>query len=417
MPKLFIRLLSPAVATDEGFDVRGAWMIIDEGDAVRAHGETDFRGLADLIDPNADWLQQPANVIVTIPSEEVLSLACEVPGRSVGQIRRALPFVVEEFVTSDIERMHLAAGEIRRGEPVRCNLIERSLLDDWLACLAELQIYPGYLLPETELLPVAEDQATVLFDGPVVLVRTLEQSATVDRENLALALSTLPSKRLLLINGELDAMERARLDPALEIERLPTGGLAAESSLGFLALQADARNRAINLLQGSYRPRQRRNPHWLQWRAAAGLAAVWIVVALIMNVLQGFHASRQADRLEAESQALFRDIYPGTTRITNVRRQMQAAMGERGEFGGLGLIGNLDNLANAIGTGSRIQSFNYALDRGELAVDLFIPGYEDLDRLKERLEARGVSVEIASAEQQERGVRARVRVREPGQGA
>ena len=40
-----------------------------------------------------------------------------------------------------------------------------------------------------------------------------------------------------------------------------------------------------------------------------------------------------------------------------------------------------------------------------------------LDRVKEQLIERGVSVEIASAEQQENGVRARVRLREPGQGA
>ena len=97
-------------------------------------------------------------------------------------------------------------------------------------------------------------------------------------------------------------------------------------------------------------------------------------------------------------------------------RQMQVAMGEGGGSGGRGLIENLHSLGAAITPDSNIQSLNYTIERGEMAVDLFIPGYEELDRVKDQLASRGLSVEIASAEQQERGVRARMRVREPEQG-
>jgi general secretion pathway protein L len=409
-------MLSPVLSTEEGVDLRNAWIITDDQGGVRGQGETDFRGLADLIDPSAGWLQQPENIVVAIPNGHVLSLSCEVPGRSVSQIRRALPFVVEEYVTTDIEGMHLASGEIRRGAPVRCNLIERSLLDDWLAILADLHIHPGYLLAETEFLPVANDQVTVLFDGDLALVRTSAQSATVDRDNLGLALTSLAGQRLLLINGDLEPLERARLDATLTIERMPTTGLAGASTLGFLATQTDAVRAGINLLQGLYQPRQRQNPHWARWRPAAGLAAAWLLVALLVNVVQGMFAAQRADQLEAESVALYQEIFPGA-RVTNVRRQMLAQLGEGGDASRSGLIGNLDNLAGAITSGSSIQSLNFTMDRGELAVDLLIPGFEELDQLKERLAARGGSVDITSAEQQERGVRARVRVRDGGQGA
>ena len=75
MPKLFIRLLSPATATEEGFDVQSAWIITNEQDELRAEGETDFRGLSDLIDPDADWLNQPDNIVVSIPGDHVLALS------------------------------------------------------------------------------------------------------------------------------------------------------------------------------------------------------------------------------------------------------------------------------------------------------------------------------------------------------
>ena len=65
------------------------------------------------------------------------------------------------------------------------------------------------------------------------------------------------------------------------------------------------------------------------------------------------------------------------------------------------------------------MGLSYTEDRGELAADLLIPGYEELDRLKQRLGTKGFGVEITSAEQQDKGVRARLRIndRQGGQGA
>jgi type II secretory pathway component PulL len=65
------------------------------------------------------------------------------------------------------------------------------------------------------------------------------------------------------------------------------------------------------------------------------------------------------------------------------------------------------------------MGLSYTEERGELAADLLIPGYEDLDRLKQRLGNKGFGVDVTSAEQQEKGVRARLRIseRQEGQGA
>jgi len=51
MPKLFIRFLSPASRSDEGYRVRCEWAISEDDGEIRGSGETDFRGLSDLIDP------------------------------------------------------------------------------------------------------------------------------------------------------------------------------------------------------------------------------------------------------------------------------------------------------------------------------------------------------------------------------
>lgn len=411
MPKLFIRLLGPAQASDEGFCVSSAWMIQEDDGRVRARGETDFRGLSELIDPGTDWLQQPANVVVTVPGEEVLSLSCEVPGRSVGQVRRALPFVVEEFVTTDIESLHLASGELKRGAPTRVSLVDRERLEDWLACLEALEIRPGHLFSEAELLPVAEDQASLLVEPHRVLIRTPDQAAVVDRENLALAASGLAVARIHVAHGTLTDLEAGELAQSAEVDVAEDA--ADGSVLEFIAANWRSSG-AVNLLQGPYKPRQQANPLWERWRAVAALAAVWVGVALVAMTAEAMYASYRADSLEATSEALYREIFPGERRITNVRRQLQAKLGERPDDGGVDFVQLLAPLAAAMTPDARIQSLNYTEERGELAVDLTIGGFEALDRLKEQLSGQGVSVDITSAEQADSGVRGRLRLRGAG---
>jgi general secretion pathway protein L len=410
MPKLFISLSSPALATEDGFDVRSAWMIQEDDGRVRARGETDFRGLAELIDPGTGWVGVPGNVVVTVPSEHVLSLSCEVPGRSIGQIRRALPFVVEEYVTSDIESMHLASAPLRRGAPVRVNLVERELLDGWLACLGALSIHPGYLFSDAELLPVRPGEASLLLDGTRALIRTPDQAAALDRDNLPLGVAALDVERLVVVHGSLTDLEAGQL--AQEVEVVHADEHGAGTALEYVAaVWRDAG--AINLLQGAYRARQPTNSAWQRWRAVAALAAVWIGIALIAMTTEAIYASYRADALSAESERLYREIFPQERRVTNVRRQLQARLGERADVEA-GLMPFLTALASVTGDVTRVQSLNFTGDRGELAVDLTVAGFDALDRVKGRLEQQGVAAEIASAEQLADGVRARIRLRPAG---
>ena len=116
-------------------------------------------------------------------------------------------------------------------------------------------------------------------------------------------------------------------------------------------------------------------------------------------------------QLQAQSEELYRDIFPGERRITNVRRQMSAKLGGRSAGpGARGFTDYVGELAAVLDNNVVVSSLNYTDARGELAVDLLLRGYPELDRLKDALDGQGVAVTITSAEQQETGVRARVRL-------
>jgi general secretion pathway protein L len=410
MPKLFIRALSPATRDDEGYHLEAEWLITEDDGSVRAEGQTDLRGLAELVDPETDWLQEADNLVIIVPGDHVLGVSCEVPGRSAGQIRRALPFVVEEFVATDIEAMHLAAGEIQRGEPVRCSLVDRSLLEDWLVCLSEIGLSPGHMIAEAELLPTAAGQVSVFLEPRRALLKTTDQSATVDRSNLMMALESLAAENLLLVNGDPAALE-------FELDRLEgvtvlTGDEegADGSTLAYLANRWQADGDGVNLLQGAYTPKRPVSPVWARWQGVAALAAAWAGVGVLAMVAEGLWAGSQADRLEAESEALYKDIYPQERRITNVRRQMQAKLGVRSGGEGPGFTEYLAELAAALGQGSTVTGLNYNDARDELGADLVVRSYEQAETLQTAIKDRGLNAGITSAEQQEGGVRVRLRV-------
>jgi type II secretion system protein L len=128
-------------------------------------------------------------------------------------------------------------------------------------------------------------------------------------------------------------------------------------------------------------------------------------------IAEGFWASAQANRLETAAREMYRDIFPSERKVNNVRRQMQAKLGGRvSGVSGSGFTDYLADLAAVLDQNVVITSLNYTDARGELAADLLLRSYEELDRLKASLEARNVAVAITSAEQQDSGVRARIRL-------
>ena len=432
MPTLFIRALSIPRPLDEGFEISCEWLVVDPDGRHHSRGSGDFTcapvdepdftplwrrsgssdGTANGTESGEEWALNPANVVLLAPGQHVLSVTCEVPGRNAGQIRRALPYVVEEFIAGNIEGSHIASGPVRRGKPIRCCIIDDGLLRDWLACLRALGIRPGYLVSEAELLPVEPRTASVLFENGHALLRTENHAATIDRGNLLPALMSLDLDRLTLINGGLTDIEASQLE--IEVNGGNPVLLAGEGDLiGYFAERWRAQEAALNLLQGEYAPEVPRNAHTTRWRSIALLAAAWLLLGIAAKAATGIWSAVEADSLESEALAIYAGIFPGdrTATVQNIRRRMQARLGERPDVTGKSMVHFTGDLAVVMDKSMTLIGIDYNESRGEFATELLVRRYDDVDRVREALEARGVQAEIASAEQVERGVQARLRMR------
>jgi general secretion pathway protein L len=419
---LFIRIAMPARKVNDTWILESlSWLVLDEAGQVQNQGTGDAKTLAELV--GGETRCDPDSVIVVVPGEFCLALQVNVPGRSTGQIRRALPFVVEEYLASDIDLVHIAHGPIVRGAPVDCVAVEREIIRNWCAALATVGVEPGTMLSDAELLPARPDEISLFFDHRRILIRTPQQSLVAESDTLPLALAGAMDQltgdapvRVRCINGALTELERARIHQSAPVplrwerEDMDTTGFSALARCWL-----DSRG-GTNLLQGEFAPQRRESPYWQEWRSVAALAGIWFVVALGAYAGQALWADHRAAQLEREIRAVYRNYFPDDQRastrpLESVRSQLAQHIGAgSSESGFLALTTVLaESLDPAAGMSLRGLTYNDA--RLELAVDLNARDFAALDQLRDRLASSGVSVDISSAEQQEEFVRARLRLR------
>ena len=420
---LFIRLLTPAERLGDGFRLHCQWLLAD-AEGQRRQGWADYQGLQALANGQGgeegapNLAGQAPEVVALAPNDHVLCLECEVPGRRAGQIKQALPFVVEEFLATDIEDLHIAPGPVRSGAPVRCGLVAKAILEDWLACLASVGLPPRHLVAESELLPADPDCASILFDDAVALVRSGGQAANVERANLGLALSALTVGAVRCLNGALTEAERNLFDgDVFDAEGGAEVAPAAEngfepSVISYLADRWAHQDGLVNLLQDAYKPAHRAASEAGNWRRIAALAGLWLLLGVAGMAAKGWWSSSQAGALEAQSLAVYQSIFPEDRSVTaqSLRRRLTSRLGAPTQSTGVSLVTLMGHLAAALKPSMTVASIDYNRARGEFNVDLLLRNYEEVEALREALGANA-ETEITSAEEVDAGVRARFRLR------
>ena len=361
------------------------------------------------------WTLNPDSVVVFIPTAQTISITCEVPGRNEQQRRRAVAFAVEEFVTQDIETLHIATAEIKKDEPVETLCVPRTQLDSWLEVLRKARIEPGLMTADAYGLPPAKDEAIIWFEGNLATVRSPLQIATIDIANLDLVLQSL--------RGEFD------VDSGREV-LVQINGSAPPSTLreaGFLVSEVRSEvvgppldyfvsqtstAAPINLLQGDYRPIRHSTTSNQLVRSVLTWAAAAAIFFVSLTGIEGWWAARQADDARAEANALYEELFDARA-TGNPGARMRRALGRLPAGDDSGFLELLDALARSLKesvTTFSVRNLSFALGQRGLIADLAVPDYASLDALEAAVTSRGLGWTLSSAQQEGSQVRARVMV-------
>ncbi|WP_309266098.1 GspL family type II secretion system protein ExeL [Aeromonas salmonicida] len=311
-------------------------------------------------------------VVTLVPGSDLIFRRVSLPGKYSRQAAAALPYLLEEQIASDVDELHLVVLG-HEGHEVDLMAVDKEKMQIWLGWLQQAGLKSQQLLPDVLALPPAADGWSALQLGKEWLLRQGPCQGIVADESLL----------AMLLAAEAEPVTTHSHTP---LPAIPTANwLAADPELPMLLLAKGALNCQANLLQGPYRPQTEYSRYWLQWRKVAVVAGLLLLVALTQRGVHLYQLAEQDKALKAEIRQVYTRIFPGETRIVNVRSQMAQHLKLLGQTPQDGVLLLLTELAPTFAEvpGLKPQVLRFDAARGELRLQVTAPGFTEIERFRE----------------------------------
>lgn len=353
------------------------------------------------------------------PGAQAVAISARLPVRGREKILRALPFALEESFAADPDALFFALAANSAADRQQAVAINRSLIEDALARLAEHGLQARRIVPDYLTLPWSPGQWTVLADAGMLYVRHSEAGGFTIEAELGW---TLLEQRLEALGEE--APESVRYlrgrdplgpEPALDsLQPDPepyTEGLLGIAPLGFTAALP------LDLRQGEYSLSKDWWGRLKPWMPVAAALGVVILLALAGFAANWYQASRARDMLTERIHQRFLQVMPhaGWVDESTALDMIQSRLQHAGNGGSAGDLLNMLAVVSATGAGQSVDIKSLTYQPGELQLQVHAATVTALDGLRKQLEQHGVDAKVNSANQTSSGVEGSLVIRAGGQ--
>ncbi|WP_417762328.1 type II secretion system protein GspL [Shewanella sp.] len=314
-------------------------------------------------------------VDVLVPSDVVRLMQVDLPEKGQRQALKALPFLLEESLAQNVDELHFVPGA-REGDTLHVAVVAHEQMQQWQCWLDDAGLKARKLVPDCLALPLADCQWALVQVGEQYLLRTgVGSGVAVGKNWLALLLPQLlaGTEQAPTVACYTEYQDE-RLDCQLQPLELP-----------MLVLAKGHLQSPVNLLTGPYTPRKEYNAQWQPWKKVAVVAGVAFVLALVNKGMGIYQYNQQAEQLQAESEAIYRQV-AGSTRIVNLRSQLGKTLSMM-QGGGVGgeLFAMLQKLQSSFSQVPELkpQSLRFDGGRGELRMQVAAKSYEQIDKFRQ----------------------------------
>ncbi len=337
------------------------------------------------------------------------------PGVSQRHLARALPFALEESLIGDVlEYLIVPAGSADkkiRAYVVANEQIER-LLD---ACeLHHLQVHE--VIPETSLLQqellMQRSDAGWLMNLPGVFEGFVSDAALTPVLESLFDLQAVTLPALTIRAGQLDQAQLLKTTLETSFPGQIADIRCEPANTQALPLIPA---RPCNLLTGRFQvklPQEQKPAPW--WTVLAGMAAVWIVIWTLGLFLDVQRLQSQASQVQQQTVSLYQRLFPGE-RVRALERQIREKINGGSSTDDTGFLSATHILAKVYQQESlqkqvQLTSLRFNDRLQELMVEVQASGLNELQVLRQALEQAGLKAEIASATNDNNGVKGRIRI-------
>ncbi|MDR8526000.1 type II secretion system protein GspL [Shewanella fidelis] len=314
-------------------------------------------------------------VDVLVPASSITLTEVDLPEKSQRQAIKALPFMLEENLAQNVDELHFVTGP-RNGDALSIAVVAHEQMQTWIEWLSDAGLKAKCIVPDCLALPLVDCDWAAMNLGEEILLRTGAGSGV----SLSQTWLDMALPQLLTADAQTTVAGYTELQlSGAEIKPQPL-------DLPMLVLAKGLLNAPMNLLSGIYKPKKEYGKHLLLWRNAAIAFAVVIILALVNKGLNIHQMNRAAAELQAQSEQIYKQVVPGSSRVVNLRSQMGSYVrtlqggGSGSEFFVM-LSGMQDAFAQVPALKPTTLRFDSA--RNEIRMQVTAKNYEQIEKFKE----------------------------------
>ncbi|HET9112890.1 MAG TPA: type II secretion system protein GspL [Burkholderiales bacterium] len=335
---------------------------------------------------------------VILPASLVLLIRVQLPKANRRRQATLLSFIAEDKIISEPETNHIAQVGYFPDGTVALAVIEKSWLIHLLEQLKLRHLHSASVVPET-LLPVLEPHSWALvWNGSGGFLRTGDYSGTVldgSSDNappagLKLALRGIDRPQKIVVhvfNANVPDIDRWSAQLGVDIERGDDWDWKASRV-----------NKAVNLLQGEFGPKQ------IDWSWLPKLRPALIMLGLMLG-LQFFGIladwallAHEKSHLETDMVRTFRTSFPDASVVVDAPLQMSRKLAELRHAAGQQEAGDFLPLLAAVSAPlaalphGALKSIDY--EPGKLGLSIALTGAEGVDSMQKKLDAPHLKIRL-----------------------
>jgi general secretion pathway protein L len=273
-------------------------------------------------------------IIVLVPSADILTTTVDLPIKGGARLQAALPFALEEFVAEDVDQLHFASGIRRASGRTPVSVVNRATLQRWLSQLEEAGITPTSV--------IAESYGLARIPGTISMLIAENQVVINNGADIELILQGVSPGDALAAIGALDADKNSQGPEAGSIamprhvlvycdvgedERYAHDWIAIRQELDSLDVKVLAdgvlprlavtvvTGAGVNLLQGDFGSRTEYSSLVRPWKYAAILLLAFGVISVAAKAADIYRLVQQEAALKSEFIEEYRQISPGSSDV------------------------------------------------------------------------------------------------------
>ncbi|MFT5807070.1 MAG: general secretion pathway protein L [Moritella dasanensis] len=325
-------------------------------------------------------------IITLVPSCDITFKDVELPGRSNKQLLNALPYMLEQELSSDIDKLHFSVLE-KLANTVSVAVIAHEKMQAWQSWLADADLVCEQYIPDALTLPYSDAHwSAVELDGQWLIRQTPTQGVCIESGLLGFVLAAAESSEDEGVSNAKTVMSYSALD-TLGLANWQQGQielpmkLCAEGAIGS----------RYNLLQGQYKVVREENVALKLWRGSAIAACLAIVMIFANQFVTLNKLEQQQSALDNEIKQVYKTVFkPKKMRLNTrlVKKQMQNRLNAlRGGDDNSGFLVMLSQLTPTFKLLPGIQPISVRFDtkQATLRLQASAADFQVFDKLKSLL--------------------------------